>query len=1442
MVMLNTNIGGLQARYHAGLTETKGQKQTSMLASGVRIQGAGDDAAGLAVAAKMKSRIRGLSAALQNTSDSISLLQTALEGMQTSLEMVQRLRELSVQSHNGIYTDLDRQNLQHEADSLLTQLQKNADSTKFNEINLLDGTYDSVMRVGNLNEETVDVAIDGMGILTDIGGQSYASGSAQKALLEAVNAAGSSVVDFPEVSIAVSGQSRPVYKARTFATGISQAGEGLAGTSLSSSELAFARTSQASGTTSDNIPASAQANGTSVAIYPGPSIADVTVPSRFTGQGFQNGNFSADGFTQRSTANGEVIELTGWDIHLARVELDGDPYQIGGHPVPIDNDMPALATERTYVNDVPAFQQHLTLEALLQNTARGAHWDVQNGELSMLQGNNLQGFSYSVTRGPYVVSAQPEPLQAGDVISFEWFGHRGGDVFGVYGYLVNEADGSFVDLLNATGPQRIGASTLDLLNERHTWVNDYQIGPDGWISASGTVPIDGNYRFVFIAGSFDGTGGRWHGNGLSIRNIQVQQINPLGPNETRGEVSLAAIEADNVHIQASDMDSLQTILASDPGGFFTLLAQGNDFNKFTIDPASGDITALQPLMASLQDEYSLALRYDGPNGLQHIENINLSLWPHEEGTSQLSADSATEIVIEASSLSGIQNFLAYENSHSGQPVSYALAPYSDNDGNPSNNGQVNDPSHFQIDATTGRITSTHALIHAEEADYHFNINVTAADGRRYTEQVILSITEGLSASGQFSAQEANEITLALDDLTSLNDYMARHPGGTLSIPDFGLDNALFEIREGHIHSRRPLRMIPQSRYEVAAHYQSATGNFVQNITLDLTRAEQADSQISASEGQAFSYDIAELPHLHQAATQDSYAGSFQLRAYDNEDGNPDNDGDAGDAALFSIDLSGPRIISSFPLEYEAENDYHFTLVYHASDGREFSDRIIVNVQELGDASAILQAEEANQIVVNIADLTASSSFASLYPGGSYSIGEGTELFGINGSQIVANKVFRTSDQDSYRFELIYTTASEIHRENVTIELFDTLEAELRIETGEAETVYIPRSEFLQLDRFYLANPGGVFSLTGADAAKFSVRDDGTLRSNQELVHASQSEYRLTLEYRANGKLFSAPLHLSLLEADRATSQLVAEEAETITIDASILSSVQSYAARQGFAGHFELEQTGDYDKFNVAADGTLTAKQPLLIEEKQTLQLRLRFDADNHRDFIETIHLELSPGSLNQSRSHYQTKEAEKIIIAPKTQSYIRDFAAADNFAGRFELLASAHSQTDDHLKFDIDERGNLSSRMPIDFEDGQTVFELQVNYHHSNGAIYTDFLQLEILNDRRDDNNLALQGLDISTQKGALAAIEALDRAIAHITTAQAKLGAIENRFIHNLNNLSEAIRHSATAYGRIIDTDFAKASTALARQNILAQASGDMLAKANDNQRLILQLLEVM
>ena len=87
----------------------------------------------------------------------------------------------------------------------------------------------------------------------------------------------------------------------------------------------------------------------------------------------------------------------------------------------------------------------------------------------------------------------------------------------------------------------------------------------------------------------------------------------------------------------------------------------------------------------------------------------------------------------------------------------------------------------------------------------------------------------------------------------------------------------------------------------------------------------------------------------------------------------------------------------------------------------------------------------------------------------------------------------------------------------------------------------------------------------------------------------------------------------------------------------------------------------------------------------------------------------------------------------------------------------------------------------------------------------YTDYLNLNIINDTRDDNNLALEGLDLSTREGAADAAKLLNEVVVRISASQAKLGAIENRFTHNLDNLSMNILMAEQANGRIIDADYA-------------------------------------
>ena len=166
MTVINTNVAALTSRTYA--LKAGGKMETAMerLSSGLRINSAADDAAGLAVANKMVSQLRGIDVAIRNSQDGISLVQTAEAGMSEITNMVVRMRELSVQMNNGVYTDGDRSNAQLEVTALLAEIDKIASNTAFNSVKVLDGTYSTSVRAGNTNAESVDVVISNNGTKT----------------------------------------------------------------------------------------------------------------------------------------------------------------------------------------------------------------------------------------------------------------------------------------------------------------------------------------------------------------------------------------------------------------------------------------------------------------------------------------------------------------------------------------------------------------------------------------------------------------------------------------------------------------------------------------------------------------------------------------------------------------------------------------------------------------------------------------------------------------------------------------------------------------------------------------------------------------------------------------------------------------------------------------------------------------------------------------------------------------------------------------------------------------------------------------------------------------------------------------------------------------------------------------------------------------------------
>lgn len=140
-MVINHNMSAMFSQRAEGITELNKEKNMEKLSSGEKINRAGDDASGLAVSEKMRSQIRGLNQASTNAKNGISFIQTTEGYLQETSDIVQRIRELAVQSSNGIYTDEDRMQIQVEVSSLIAEVDRIASAAQFNGMNMLTGRF-----------------------------------------------------------------------------------------------------------------------------------------------------------------------------------------------------------------------------------------------------------------------------------------------------------------------------------------------------------------------------------------------------------------------------------------------------------------------------------------------------------------------------------------------------------------------------------------------------------------------------------------------------------------------------------------------------------------------------------------------------------------------------------------------------------------------------------------------------------------------------------------------------------------------------------------------------------------------------------------------------------------------------------------------------------------------------------------------------------------------------------------------------------------------------------------------------------------------------------------------------------------------------------------------------------------------------------------------------
>ena len=174
---INNNVSALNTQKQAGINNNAVANRLEKLSSGKRINRASDDAAGLAISEKMRTQILGTMAASRNTQDAVSMIQVAEGGLQSIQGMLQRARELAVQSANGTNdNNVDRAAIQGEFENIVNEIDSTANTTEFNGTNVLDGTGAPVtIQAGPNADDTVDIEIGAMtaGQLLGFEGEQY---------------------------------------------------------------------------------------------------------------------------------------------------------------------------------------------------------------------------------------------------------------------------------------------------------------------------------------------------------------------------------------------------------------------------------------------------------------------------------------------------------------------------------------------------------------------------------------------------------------------------------------------------------------------------------------------------------------------------------------------------------------------------------------------------------------------------------------------------------------------------------------------------------------------------------------------------------------------------------------------------------------------------------------------------------------------------------------------------------------------------------------------------------------------------------------------------------------------------------------------------------------------------------------------------------------------
>ena len=530
------------------------------LSTGKRINSSMDDAAGVAIAARMTENIRGLDQAIRNAGDGIALIQVAEGATNEITNMLQRMSELAVQSSNATYSLEQRGYLNQEFQQLKQEIIRIADTHEWNGFPILNGkssqgenkqvkSEDVLPSVSwshgsNTQTESAQVLFKPLnpGQSVTVAGLTYTA--------KTLNSAQDVAEAFSKLKPNTTSQEIPIENTvkgnftgalvgfgsdaqtaiatvenRQFPTYIEFFDKNRSSEKISLKEDTLANIS--SGTISFVNKQMFLGDGTNANLIGqvDPAFDGSNGVLRFNYvRGFANFNFDS-GLVGNTT-------IDGWAATNARVKLDGSSM-LAGYPTLTDTTTANGGLEAT------ALTSSSYSVALSNDTPTGQGLSVKLS--SSLSGvvNTPTGIG-GVVHGPALTSNSSVLLNAGDVISFDWKAAGGGDAYDVSAYLVDTQSGNTELLLDKTG----GAPGSPSFSS-------------AWSTENHTVTKSGNYRFAFVSGSWDATGGRAAGATLYIDNIDIQANSGI-------DFSASQIQSIHSKFEFTDqhLDSGKTIFTS----------------------------------------------------------------------------------------------------------------------------------------------------------------------------------------------------------------------------------------------------------------------------------------------------------------------------------------------------------------------------------------------------------------------------------------------------------------------------------------------------------------------------------------------------------------------------------------------------------------------------------------------------------------------------------------------------------------------------------------------------------------------------------------------------------------------------------------------------------------------------------------------------------------